>query len=69
LSHALSSITTLQLTVTVDHTGCTALLLYVLGPSALVGIALVPVLIPVETWVANKSQAYRKTVLKVADAR
>ena len=33
------------------------------------GIALVPVLIPVETWVAKKSQAYRKTVLKVADAR
>lgn len=49
--------------------GCTILLLYVLGPSALIGVALFPVLIPLETWVADKSRAYSKRVKKVADTR
>ena len=33
--------------------GCTVLLLRLLGPSALVGVAAIPILIPVETWDAN----------------
>ncbi|CAM9118953.1 unnamed protein product [Discosporangium mesarthrocarpum] len=49
--------------------GCTVLLIYVLGPSALVGVCSIPVLIPLETWVAQRSQKYRKSVLKVSDAR
>ncbi|CAM9113305.1 unnamed protein product [Choristocarpus tenellus] len=49
--------------------GCTFLLIYVLGPSALVGVCTIPILIPLETWVARRSQAYRKSVLKVSDSR
>ncbi|CAM9247080.1 unnamed protein product [Ectocarpus sp. 13 AM-2016] len=49
--------------------GCTLLLLRVVGASALVGVSLIPVLIPLETWVAKRSAKYRKGVLKVSDAR
>ncbi|CAM9631116.1 unnamed protein product [Ectocarpus fasciculatus] len=49
--------------------GCTLLLLRVLGASALVGVSLIPVLIPLETWVAKRSAKYRKGVLEVSDAR
>lgn len=38
----------------VTAVGCTLLLLRVLGPSALVGVSLMPVLIPLETWVAKR---------------
>lgn len=34
--------------------GCTVLLLRVLGVSALVGVSMIPVLIPLETWVAKR---------------
>lgn len=34
--------------------GCTVLLLRVLGPSALVGVSAIPILIPLETWVAKR---------------
>ncbi|CAM9668245.1 unnamed protein product, partial [Hapterophycus canaliculatus] len=34
--------------------GCTILLLGVLGISALVGIALIPILVPLEAWVARR---------------
>lgn len=34
--------------------GCIVLLLRVLGPSALVGVVLIPVLVPFETWVARR---------------
>lgn len=34
--------------------GCTVLLLRVLGASALVGVSMIPVLIPLETWVAKR---------------
>lgn len=34
--------------------GCIMLLLRVLGPSALVGVVLIPVVIPFETWVARR---------------
>lgn len=34
--------------------GCTLLLLYILGPTCLVGVCAIPVLIPVETWVARR---------------
>lgn len=34
--------------------GCTLLLLRILGPSALVGVSVIPVLIPLETWVARR---------------
>lgn len=34
--------------------GCTLLLLRILGPSALVGVSAIPVLIPLETWVARR---------------
>ncbi|CAM9869028.1 unnamed protein product [Ectocarpus sp. 4 AP-2014] len=49
--------------------GCTLLLLRVVGASALVGVSLIPVLIPLETWVAKRSAKYRKGVVKVSDAR
>lgn len=38
----------------VTAAGCTLLLLRVLGASALVGVSLIPVLIPLETWVAKR---------------
>lgn len=34
--------------------GCTVLLFRILGLSALVGVAMIPVLIPLETWVAKR---------------
>ncbi|CAN0444155.1 unnamed protein product, partial [Scytosiphon promiscuus] len=49
--------------------GCTVLLLRVLGVSALVGVVMIPVLIPLETWVARRSAKYRKAVVKESDAR
>ncbi|CAN0230673.1 unnamed protein product, partial [Phaeothamnion confervicola] len=49
--------------------GCTFLLYTVLGPSGLVGVSLIPLLIPLESWVSRVSERHRRRVLAFADAR